>query len=104
MALDQDLVDAFNDTQLALIENSDWWPGNLVKLKAYINAYTMALAIKPQLASHGGSQAEELRFNKEVEKDELDYLRKTYLRLSSKSSSARGGFRQNQLSRNRARW
>lgn len=104
MALDQNLIDSFNATQQALIDNADWWPNDLVKLKAYIDAYTRALAILPQLASHGGSQAEELRFNKEVQKDELDYLRERYTRLSSQASGSKGGFRQNQLSRGPGRW
>jgi hypothetical protein len=103
MALDQDLIDAFNETQQALIDNADWWPNNLVKLKAYIDAYTRALAIMPQLASHGGSAAEELRFDKNVQKSELDDLRKRYTRLASRKNG-NGGFRQNQLSRNSNRW
>ena len=103
MALDQSLINAFNATQTALIDNADWWPGDLTKLKAYIDAYTRALAIIPQLASHGGSQAEELRFNKDIQKAELDYLRSKYSRLSN-SSKGTGGFRQNQLSRGPGRW
>jgi len=103
MALDQSLIDSFNATQTALIENADWFPNDLGKLKAYIDAYTRALAILPQLASHGGSQAEELRFDKGIQKEELDYLRKRYLRLLN-TSKGTGGFRQNQLSRGPGRW
>jgi len=103
MALNQQLIDSVATVNQAFIDNADWFPGDLVKLKAMIDAYSQALALRPSLASHGGSSAEEIRFALEVNAAELNRLRETYLRLLSRSNK-RGGFRQHQLTQDNARW
>ena len=104
MALSQSLVDAHNSYQQAMLDNHDWFPSNTTKLLAFIHAYSLDLALKPQLISHGGSQAEELRWDVEVTREELIRLQRIYGRLAARANGKGGGFRQTQTSRPPARW
>ena len=102
MAIDQAIIDAVANINTAFIENADWWPNDTVKLKNMIDAYSKALSIRPSLAAHGGSQAEEIRFNMEVSHTELQTLRNKYTSLTRASGS--GSFRQHQLNKCHQRW
>lgn len=103
MALDQALIDAVAGINTAFVENADWFPSNTTKLLALIHAYEKALALRPQMASHGGSAAEELRFNQEVTAERLAELQKRY-QVLQRQTNGNGGFRQNQLRRGADRW
>lgn len=101
--IDPDLITAVEDINRAFYTNGDWFPDNAPKLLKFIHAYEKALAIRPAMASHGGSAAEELRFSQDVVQSELQELKATYLRLT-RTRRGVGGFRQNQLTRGGERW
>ena len=101
--IDPDLIQSVADINRAFYVNADWFPSNDAKLLKLVHAYEKALALRPAMISHGGSAAEELRFNLEVSQQRLEELQGQYNDLMRAKRKV-GGFRQTQLSRGGTRW
>ena len=97
----------YRDVKTAIHENADYMTeyltsGTITKAKALLTALTQYLALVPELLSHGGSQAEEFREDKEsmlrLQKQVLGFLRG-----AGALASGRGGFYNVELARGEKR-
>ena len=81
-------------------ENADYQAADSVpKAQEYLTAVTRLIWMIPQLASHGGSQAEEARFDIKTWHQE-----KTLVTAWLRSQSPKGGFRLRGMTRMRPRY
>ena len=84
MSLDQGLIDAYKAANDEIIATSDWMPDDDAKLLRLIAALLKKIFLSPSVAAHGGSDAEEIRFNLDVWNEQARALQGQYRMLTNR--------------------